>query len=157
MFPVALSPPRNPGTSQDTQDGETSSFPAEQWMGSSNDEPWGHSSSCEVTSGSVAAWKYSTCPMSDHFDVFKDDTLKWRFRLFLFVFSFAKALMGPRFFCSRCHLNLMNWGAELNMHALLHVNVHPNLNSHTKELKQKNKQMHPWFHDIQVNSNICSF
>lgn len=31
--------------------------------------------------------------------------------LFLFVFSFARALMGPRFVCARHHLNLMHWGA----------------------------------------------
>lgn len=72
------------------------------WMRSSNVEPAGHSSSCEVTSGPAAAWKHNTCPVSDHFDVFKEYTLQWRFiSLFLFVFSFASALMGPRLFCAR--------------------------------------------------------
>lgn len=103
-------------------------------MRSSNEEPGGHPSSCEVTSATATAWKYNTCPVSDHFDVFKEDTLNWRFirlsSLFLFVFSSAKALMGPRSFCAR-YLNLMHWGLESNTHILLQVNVHPN--SHTKE------------------------
>lgn len=30
--------------------------------------------------------------------------------LILFVFSFAKALIGPRFFCARCHLTLVYRG-----------------------------------------------
>lgn len=54
--------------------------------------------------------------------------------LFLFGFSFAKALMGPRFFV---HLKLMHWGVESKTHAVLRVNVHPNMNSHTKGLQNK--------------------
>lgn len=142
MFPVALSPHRNQWMSQDTEDGETSSYG--EW-GHQMRCPGGHLPSCEVTYGSATAWKCNTCPESDHFDVFKEystgskeDLSETVQSIFICVFV-CQSLNGAQIFQTFVHLNLMHCRAEWNTHALL--NVHPNVISHTTELKKHRRRI----------------
>jgi len=136
MFPVAFSLLRNlrerPGN-REQGDEFISCWP---WIRSSNEEPGGHLSSCVGTWGFAAAWKYNTSPMSEHLVAFEVDTERFikLSCLFLFVFSCAKAVMGPRFLLAECYLKLMQWGAKYT-----HVNVHPNKSSHNNGRTKKHR------------------
>ena len=157
MFSVALSPPRNPGMSQDTEEGETSSSPDERWMRSSNEEPMAIRSPVRSPQGlprlgNTADVLRVTMLMS--LKKTRTNEIHQTIQLiFIWVFI-CQSFNGAQILCARYHLNLMHWGVESNTHAVLCVNVHPNMDSHTKATKQRR---HSWFHHIQVNDNICSF
>lgn len=139
MFPVALSPPRNPGMSQDTEDGETSSSPDERWMRSSNEEPMTihfpvRSPQAETQLGNTADALRLTMLMSLK-KTRRNEISQTVQSIFIWVFI-CQGFNAAQILCARYHLNLMHWGVASNTHAVLHVNVHPNIHqtwtSHTK-------------------------